>query len=465
MAEASHSEAEQPARGSLEKALGVFTELRRGESLPALCMLLAIFSLLVGYYVLKALREPLILASAEEDMLLLQSWRIPQWLKDVLSMQRGPQLRAAAAAGQALVLMAFVPLFAWVASRLARASLVLAVTAFFFANIGLFYLAMQLHLPFTGFVFFIWVGVFSVAMIALFWSFANDIYTEEAGKRLFPFIGIGATLGAPIGSLVAERLFAAEQDPALIILVTAVALCFFLALIALVHRRTPKPSQRPPEPSDRGLRGGFTLVLHSPYLRLLALLILLLNLVNTTGEYIFSEYAVDAAKAQVAADPSLSLGATIGALYASYYFWVNIVTFVLQAVVVSRVVKVAGVRGLVLALPLVALGVYALAAGGVAFAVMRWAKTAENATDYSLMNTAKAMLWLRTSREEKYKAKQAIDTFFVRFGDFLSGIVVIVGSTFLGLGVQGIAAFNVLMVLVWLGVTYWLFRALGACSA
>ena len=50
---------------------------------------------------------------------------------------------------------------------------------------------------------------------------------------------------------------------------------------------------------------------------------------------------------------------------------------------------------------------------------MRWIKTAENATDYSIMNTARQLLWLPASREEKYKAKQAIDTFFVRGGDVL----------------------------------------------
>src|SRR5262249_14843993 len=76
--------------------------------------------------------------------------------------------------------------------------------------------------------------------------------------------------------------------------------------------------------------------------------------------------------------------------------------------------------GVVLALPLVSLGTYGVVASGVGLAVLRWAKIAENATDYSIMNTARQMLWLPTSREEKYKAKQAADTFVVRSGDMLS---------------------------------------------
>src|SRR5207244_13386902 len=93
---------------------------------------------------------------------------------------------------------------------------------------------------------------------------------------------------------------------------------------------------------------------------------------------------------------------------------------VLQASVTSRLVKYKGLRGALLALPLIALGGYAIIAAGAGFAVVRWIKTAENATDYSIMNTARQLLWLPTSREEQYKAKQAIDTFFMRGVGMLS---------------------------------------------
>ena len=114
-----------------------------------------------------------------------------------------------------------------------------------------------------------------------------------------------------------------------------------------------------------------------------------------------------------------------------------------QAFVTSRLVKHQGLRGALLALPLIALGGYAIVAAGVGFAVVRWVKTAENATDYSIMNTARQLLWLPTSREEKYKAKQAIDTFFMRGGDLLSAGFVFVGTSVLQLGVGGFAAVNV----------------------
>jgi AAA family ATP:ADP antiporter len=117
--------------------------------------------------------------------------------------------------------------------------------------------------------------------------------------------------------------------------------------------------------------------------------------------------------------------------------------------------------GVLLALPLVALGGYGLVAAGAGLAVIRWAKIAENATDYSVMNTARQLVWLPTSRDEKYKAKQAIDTFFVRTGDVLQAVLVFAGTTWLGLGVRGFAVANIVLVAAWLLVAVWLLREYG----
>ena len=120
--------------------------------------------------------------------------------------------------------------------------------------------------------------------------------------------------------------------------------------------------------------------------------------------------------------------------------------------------KHRGLAGVLLALPLIALGGYAIIAAGVGFSAVRWIKTAENATDYSIMNTARQMLWLPTSREEKYKAKQAADTFIVRTGDLLSAGLVYVGTTVLGFTSSGFALVNIVACVAWLGVAVLLLR-------
>jgi AAA family ATP:ADP antiporter len=170
------------------------------------------------------------------------------------------------------------------------------------------------------------------------------------------------------------------------------------------------------------------------------------------------------AQAGNVADASAFKQQYIGAFYGGFFSWVNLLGVALQALVASRLVKYFGIGGVLFALPIVSLGAYSLAALGVSFLVFRVAKTGENATDYSVMNTAKQMLWLPTSHEEKYKAKQAVDTFFVRIGDVLAAALVFVGTQ-VGLGRSAFAGANVAVVLVWFVVAWALvgrYRALGS---
>jgi AAA family ATP:ADP antiporter len=112
--------------------------------------------------------------------------------------------------------------------------------------------------------------------------------------------------------------------------------------------------------------------------------------------------------------------------------------------------KYLGVRIALLVLPLIALGGYFIVAFYPLLVAVRWAKTAENSTDYSLQNTVRHVLFLPTTREQKYKAKQAIDTFFVRVGDVLSALLVYVGTTWLAFQTKQFALFNIALVVAWL---------------
>jgi AAA family ATP:ADP antiporter len=115
-------------------------------------------------------------------------------------------------------------------------------------------------------------------------------------------------------------------------------------------------------------------------------------------------------------------------------------------------------RGALLALPLVAFCAYGAAASGAALGILLYVKVAENSTHYSVMNTAKQMIWLCTSREEKYKAKQAIDTFFVRAGDMLAAGVVFLGTHIVHRGVPGFARLNMIFVVLAVVVAWLVLR-------
>jgi len=412
---------EVTAPGSrLDRALRVFGDVRAGEGAHVVLMFLNVFLLLVAYYILKTVREPLILTTG------------------------GAELKSYAAGAQAAVLLFYVPLYGWLVTHLSRSRLLVTVVLAFIACIELFVVAGRLGVPYVGFVFYVWVGIFSLTMIAQFWSFANDVYTKPEGDRLFPLIAVGSTAGAPLGAAAAQALFSRGISPWVMMQIGAGLLLLHLVLYTWEWSR-PSTAAGAPAPSKSG---GFSLVLGSPYLRLVALLLVLLNIVNSTGEFILARLVTGRAATLAAAAPGFDRGAFIGTFYGSYFFWVNIASVVLQAFVVSRVVKRFGFRGVLFALPALALGAYGIAGLGAGLMAVRLIKTAENSADYSMMNTAKQMLWLPTTREQKFKAKQAIDTFFVRSGDLVSAGVVFTGTHYLALGASGFALTNVVVVIV-----------------
>ncbi len=429
------------AKSPLERALGLVTDVRHGEAPTALLLTLNVFLLLTAYYVIKPVREGLI-----------------------LELEGGAEYKSFMSGAIALLLLVLVPAYATFASKVPRNRLVVGVTSFFVLHLLLFYVASSFPAlrAQLGLIFYVWVGVVNMMLVAQFWAFANDIYDEERGKRLFPLVGIGASLGAALGAQVTAVL-AEPIGPYQLLLVSAGLLAICALLFHWVHTRESQPKkagshegeardQEAPasEPQKRGY--GFDLVFKHRYLRLLAAFSLAFTLVNTNGEYmlskLFKQAASDAVKSgAIAADAT---GNFLTAEYGQFYFYVNVVGVLLQTFAVSRIVKFGGLKLAFLILPVIsALGQSAFLLLPV-LAVLRWSKTAENATDYSLNNTVRNMLWLPTTREMKYQAKQAVDTFFVRMGDVASTALVAGAGVGLGIGLRTFALINLCIIVLWL---------------
>jgi len=151
------------------------------------------------------------------------------------------------------------------------------------------------------------------------------------------------------------------------------------------------------------------------------------------------------------------IGVLTGKFYSGFFNLVNLVGLLTQLFLVSRIVRWGGVHVAILILPVVALGGYFMMGLFPLLAVTRWAKTAENSTDYSLQNTVRNMLFLPTTREEKYQAKQAIDSFFVRAGDVMAALLVLIGTSVWNLSAGGFAWVNVGLAMVWI----WVALAIG----
>ena len=135
---------------------------------------------------------------------------------------------------------------------------------------------------------------------------------------------------------------------------------------------------------------------------------------------------------------------------ANFFGLVNWVALGLQAFAASRILKYGGFAALLLILPLVAMFSYAAMALLPILVVVKTMKVAENATDYSLNNTARNVLWLPVDSKLIYQAKPAIDTLFARGGDLLAAVTVVVGLRLLVLPMESFFVFNVALVIIWL---------------
>ena len=426
----------------LDRLLGVFTEVHPGEGPTGLWMLASVFLILAAYYFVKPARDGLLAVS-------------------VVGGLSETELKAYSSFGQSLVLLAALPLYDRVARALTRRRLVTAVTLFFAANLVVFWL-LQPGLLFetprlTGIVFYLWVGIFNVFIVAQFWSFAADLYSDEAGKRMFPLIAIGATAGAAAGSWISKQLVSAVGTYGLL-LVAAGVLTASLGTIYRAEATAERDDDRAPGRAEetRSTSGGLRLVFSERFLFATALLILLANWVNSNGENFLFGAVEKALHTKAAAlgvgDHDAFIRDHTTAFYGDLFFWVNVCALFLQAVVASRVLRYAGFAVLLLTLPGVALVAYAMMAIYPHLSVIRVMKIAENSTDYSLQNTAKQVLWLPTSTEVKYRAKAAIDTLFVRAGDGLAAVTAFIGLKVLAAPIRGMFAVNVVLVGIWIGL-------------
>ena len=390
--------------------------------------------LLASYYLLKTVREALIL------------------------IEGGAEVKTYSAAAQAILLVLLVPAYGAFASRVARLKLITWVTIFFVAQLIAFYFAGKAGLR-EGIVFFIWVGIFNVFVLAQFWAFANDLFGQAQGKRLFPIVGVGGSVGAVLGAWAATQMIG-WMGPYGLLLVAAAGITVCIALTAVADRwsaRQPNKEDSSKSHVPLGKEGGFQLIFRERYLLLIAILTVLLNVVNTSGEFLLSKLVVQQSIQLYGTGADLARKAFVGEFYAHFFGWVNLIGLVFQMFLVSRIFRHIGVRGSLFILPTIALTGYSLILFYPVLAVVQRLKILENSTDYSVQNTARQALFLPTSREAKYKAKAAVDTFFMRIGDVLMAGIVFVGTK-LAFSLSGFAAVSVVLTVVWILVTIAIYR-------
>jgi AAA family ATP:ADP antiporter len=345
----------------------------------------------------------------------------------------------------------FVHFYGELAKRVPRLKLLLIVFAFFISNLALFALLAGTSLQ-IGLAFFLWVGVFSYTIVAQFWGLAADLCSEEQGKRLFPIIGGGSSVGAVAGAALAKQLVPFGPQ---VLMATSVAILLLCgALITWAGRRplvntstatSASQAKVVEEPLSR--QSAFQLLLNDKYLLLIAGMVVFLNWVNSSGEYLLDRTLLVAA--QQAQAQGIRPQDYIGAFKADYFGWYNLLGVLLELFAVSRILRLVGVSRALFVLPCFALVAYGSAFFVPVLAVMRLVKIGENSLQYSLQDTTRHALFLVATRVEKFVGKTAVDTVAVRLGAVMSAAMVWLGARN-GWSIATFAIINVVLAGFWL---------------
>jgi len=401
------------------------------EEMPAvLWAMLYVIALFLAYYVLRPIRDELGVAGGVHNL---------PWLFT----------------GTLLAMLMASPLFAWAVRSLPRRQFIALTYRFFAANLMLFALLLYAANPqwqvWVGRAFFIWVSVFNLFVVSVFWSLMVDIFDSGQGKRLFGLFAAGATAGGLLGALVTSSLIAHLDRAwlmaiAIVFLEMAVLASHRLSQIAPSWHRTAR-HENPEQPLGGGVFTGMVHTVRSPYLGGLALFILLYSLTSTFL------YFQQASIAQV----SFPDRAARTAFFANIDLIVNAITLALQLFVTSRMLVRAGIVATLCVLPLVSLLGFAALTASPGVAVIVAAQVARRVANFALARPAREILFTSSAREDRYKAKNFIDTVVYRGGDQL-GSWGYAGLMALGLTLAQIPMIAVPLSAIWLGLSIWLGR-------
>lgn len=429
-----HSGARDGA-GFLYAAARRLIAVRPEEIAPLAWAWLYIFAVLSSYYIMRPIREQMGVAGGVNNL---------QWLF------------TATLVG---LLLLNLP-FAYLVKTLPRSRFIPITYRFFAANILLFALLLHFadpaHSIWIGRAFFVWISVFNLFVVSVFWALVVDVFNSEQGKRLFGFITAAATIGAICGSSITASL--ARHVPVDLLLIGA-ALLLEVAVLAVrgLSRLSAALHVRPDEPGERPIGGdllaGITHPFKSAYLANISLFILLFAITST---FLYFQQAA-------LVRDNFHDRASQTAFFAQIDLAVNAITLIVQLFFTGRILAFLGVALTLTVLPLLTLfGFGALALMPtvpvlVAFQVLR------RSSNYAVARPTREVLYTVVPREDRYKAKNFIDTVVYRAGDQI-GAWSYALVAMMSFGHNALTGIAVALAALWLINAWWLGRRQDAMA-
>lgn len=412
-------------------ALKRIIPITTAESRVVLWAWLYIFSLFLAYYLMRPVRDSLGVSNGIENL---------PWLFTATM----------------VAMLALNPLFSALVRQLPRTQFIALSYRFFALNllcfIGLFLSHNQQIIQWTSCAFFIWVSVFNLFVISVFWSTIVDAFSHEQGKRIFGFLAAAATLGGIFGSSLTSLLISLIGTNWLLLFAAIFIEIAVFASAKVLKKYTPSNAEiqivnRHEQPVGGSFLSGMTHTFRSPYLLGIAGFMVLYSLTST---FLYFQQAHIAATHFVNATERTLFFARID-------LWVNIITLIFQLFLTAKIIEKRGIVFTLGILPLVSiLGFCMLAVSPsiVFFAVVQISRRVAN---FALARPTRELLFTSLSREDRYKAKNFIDTVVYRFGD-QAGSWSYAGLTGLRLSTTELSIIAIPCCVIWLVLSIWLAR-------
>lgn len=431
--------------GPVHALLRRVVDVKRGEVQAMTVSALFFFFLLSSYFVLRPIRDSVAASSGVNQL---------------------PMLFL----GTLTVTLLCNPLFSWLVVRFPVRRVIPISYQFFVVSFLIFYAVLRFLSAgegsavdiWMGRAFFVWITVFALFNTSIFWCLMADAFTSEQAKRLFGFIAVGGSFGSVTGSALTAAL-APKIGAVNVLLVSAALLEFAIVTVTrwppvVVGDAASGPSKRETDRNAEVIGGnvwaGFTHIMKSPYLLGICLFMLL---------YVFGSTVLYFAQSDLVGKLYADRTARTAVL-AQLEFATQTLTVITQIFFTGRIIRWLGLALALAVLPAVSVigfGTLGLLASFQAFAVL---SVLRRATNFAIMNPAMEVLFTVVRREDKYKAKNVIETFVYRGGDQLSGWAY-AGLAALGLTLSGISFIAVPLSVFWLGLGVWLGRRQAQMAA
>lgn len=433
----------------LRRAIRRVCDVREGEFALLGWSWLLVFSILSAYYVIRPIRDEMGVLGGVQNL---------QWLFTATL----------------LAMLALNPAFAALVRRMPRQRFIPIAYLFFAANLLAFAAAFTLASGeaevWMGRVFFVWVSVFNLFVVSVFWALMVDVFDAQQGKRLFGPLAAGATMGAIVGSgltatlvegVGAQRLMAVSAGLLVLAIVCVRRLSRLstslaragaagdAARSAVVHA-APDAGQA----IGGSAWAGLTHVVRSRYLLGICAYMLLFSITSTLLYFL---------QAGIAAEHFADRAARTR-FFASIDLAVNAMTLAVQLFVASRVLSRWGVAVTASVLPSLSIAGFGALAVVPTVAVLVAAQVSRRVCNFGLARPTRELFFTVLSREDKYKAKNAIDTVVYRAGDQIGSWSYALLAA-LGLGITGIALVAVPLSFAWLATSFWLGRRQESMAA